>query len=76
MLIKLWGYVEKDISVFSLKIDPEETIGDLKDEIKKKMELKGPASNLEIYKLGGEQGIPRGQLKVRRCLPSVHTLVR
>lgn len=69
MLITVWGYVEGQNSVFPLKIDGNETIGELKDEIKRKkanLLQKIDADNLTIYRLGKEQGIPRIQIKVSK----------
>jgi len=66
----LWGYIEGDTTVFPVEIDIEESVGDFKQEIKKKKAkyLENiDAAKLDVYKLGGDQGIMREEIKVSKC---------
>jgi len=43
--------LERSLNSFPVEIANSETVGDLKEEIKGKMDIDGPASNLDLWKV-------------------------
>jgi hypothetical protein len=62
--ITIFGFMEGESTFFPVDIEETKTVAHLKEAVKLKMELKGPASKLEIYRLGDKQGITMEEAKV------------